>query len=184
MQEELTRFLEKQRIQNAMQIYARGVDRREWDLVEQAYHPDAFDDHGGYQGGVPGLMEWLKRRHADIEQSMHFLGNCLVDFLSDTTAVAETYCIVYQRYGEEARETIQTWLGNEALPRDKKLMAELFCRYVDRFEKRDGEWRIARRTVVMEEVKVSAEKVRLNSAHATAMRDRTDPLWRALSSKS
>jgi len=180
MQQEMQDLLAREKIRHAVQRYCRGVDRREWTLVAASYHPDAFDDHGGYKGDVPGLLEWLERRHAVIEQSMHFLGNCMVDFLSPITAIAETYCMVYQRYGEEARETIQTWLGDEQLPPGKRLMAELLCRYVDRFEQRDGDWRIARRTVVMEEVKVSAEPVRLRPGYALATRDHSDALWSAL----
>jgi hypothetical protein len=177
-------LLAREAIRDVLQRYARGVDRRDWALVADTYHVDAHDDHGGYKGGVRGLLEWLERRHAVIEQSMHFLGNCLIDFQSESRAVVETYCVVYQRYGEEARETIRTWLGDEPLPAGKRLMAELVCRYVDHFERRDGEWRIARRTVVLEEVKASAEPVRLKPDYAVAKRDRTDALWQALASSA
>jgi hypothetical protein len=173
-------LVERERIRRVMHLYARGVDRREWSLVADAYHADGFDDHGGYKGDIPGLIAWLKRRHETIEQSMHFLGNCTVEFVSDGIAIAETYCVVYQRYGEDARETIDLWIGKQALPSGAKLMAELVCRYVDRFERRDGHWRIARRTVVMEEVKASIEPVRLQQGHAIATRDRSDALWKAL----
>ena len=181
--QQLDELLEGERIRSALRRYARGVDRRDWALVASTYHPDGYDDHGGYKGDIPGLLQWLERRHAVIEQSMHFLGNCSVDFLSKTAAIAETYCIVYQRYGEEARETIKTWLGDEPLPAGKKLLAQLACRYVDRFEKREGEWRIARRTVVMEEVTASTEPVRARPDYAWARRDRSDALWEALAGK-
>lgn len=180
MDKSVQEMLKREQIRHALQVYARGVDRREWGLVAQAYHIDAFDDHGGYKGGIPGLLEWLERRHASIEQSMHFLGNCLIDFVSDSEAVVETYCIVLQRYGEQARETITLWVGEQTLEPGTRLMAELVCRYVDRFEQRDGQWRIARRTVVMEEVKASLQPVRLRDGYALARRDRLDPLWTAL----
>lgn len=180
MQQELTKLLEGERIRNVLRRYARGVDRRDWALVSSAYHPDGYDDHGGYKGDIPGLLEWLQRRHEVIEQSMHFLGNCMVDFLSETTAVVETYCIVYQRYGEEAHESIELWLGDQPLPAGKKLMAELACRYVDHFERRGEEWRIARRAVVMEEIKASVEPVRLRADFSLARRDHADELWKAL----
>jgi hypothetical protein len=167
-------------IRQTLLRYCRGVDRREWSLVAASYHDDAFDDHGGYKGGLTGLLTWLERRHATIEQSMHFLGNCLIDVRSRTEAVAETYCMVYQRYGEEARETIQTWLGDEPLAPGERLMAELLCRYVDLFELRDNTWRIARRTVVMEEVKVTRGALRLRQGYAVARRDQDDALWHAL----
>ena len=116
MEKEIKELIEQGNIRNALQRYARGVDRRDWTLVSMSYHLDAYDDHGGYKGDLLGLLKWLESRHAQIEQSMHFLGNCIIDFLSETVAVVETYCIVYQRYGEESFETIQTWLGDEKLP--------------------------------------------------------------------
>ena len=178
MNQDVADFLERERIRYVLNMYARGVDRREWSLVADAYHTDGYDDHGGYKGDIPGLIAWLKRRHETIEQSMHFLGNCTVELVSEAVAIAETYCVVYQRYGEDARETIDLWVGKESLPSGAKLMAELVCRYVDRFERRGGHWRIARRTVVMEEVKASIEPVRLRPGYALSSRDRSDPLWK------
>ena len=180
MEQAFFQLYQKERIRDVVRSYARGVDRRDWQLVAAAYHADGYDDHGGYKGGIPGLLEWLERRHASIDQSMHFLGNSMVDLLSETTAIAETYCVVYQRYGEQAQETIKTWLGDQTLEPGKALMAELACRYVDRFELRDGNWRIARRTVVMEEVKVASRPVLLREGYGLARRDRTDSLWQAL----
>jgi hypothetical protein len=43
----LKQLLNKERIKDNLVSYCRGVDRREWDLVREAYHPDAYDDHGG-----------------------------------------------------------------------------------------------------------------------------------------
>lgn len=164
-------------IKVALSLYCRGVDRRRWDLVRDTYHDDAYDDHGGYKGGRSGLLEWLERRHATIEQSMHFLGNCIIEYVSPDTALVETYCTVYQRYGKEAEETIKTWLGDQPLPEGKKIKVDLICRYVDVFSKRNGKWAIADRTVVMEEVRMTLDNDRLNSAHAVARRDAQDTLW-------
>lgn len=178
--EGLKQLLNKERIKDNLVSYCRGVDRREWDLVREAYHPDAYDDHGGYKGNVDGFMEWLERRHQTIEQSMHFLGNCKIDFLSDTVAVAETYCVAYQRYGHEALETIKLWLGDEPLQEGKKVVVELLCRYVDRMECRQGVWKIANRIVVIEDVKADQQVDRLQSIWALAKRDRSDALWQML----
>ena len=175
--EALRKLLDMEAIKRAVLLYARGVDRRDWDLVRQAYHPDAFDDHGSYKGGVEGLIEWISRRHAHIDQSMHLIGNCVVDLFGADTALCETSCLSIQRYGEAARETIKTWLGNEALAAGKYLKIEITARYVDHFERRDGTWRIASRTVVFEEVKAVQDTSRLSGEWALAQRDRSDPLW-------
>lgn len=84
-------------IQDLMATYAQGVDRRDWEAVRATFHPDATDDHGDCKGGVDGFIEWVSRRHAGIEQSMHFLGNCRIEFAAADRAVVETYYFVRQR---------------------------------------------------------------------------------------
>ena len=61
-------------------------------------------------------------------------------------------------------------------------MVNLFAgRYVDRFERRDGEWRIARRTVVHDwsrQLPTAPESLGLPLAgFAQGRRDRTDPVY-------
>src|SRR3979409_1450160 len=76
--------------------YAHGVDRKDWELVRSCYHPDAYDNHGAYQGGVNGLMAWLAGRHAAIASSMHFLSNFSIRCISPSEAICETYCLTVQ----------------------------------------------------------------------------------------
>ena len=180
LQSEIVQLIQRDRIRNRIQAYARGVDRRQWDLVADAYHHDAYDNHGGYQGGVLGLIQWLKRRHESIEQSMHFIGNCLIDFTSESTAIAESYCVVYQRYAKEAEETIRIWVGDGEIADDARISVELVCRYVDCFERRGADWRIAHRTVVMEAVKAASDSSPLPAGWAVSRRDDADVLWEKL----
>ncbi len=148
----LQRLADKDAIRDAMYRYARGVDRLDPDLIRSAYHPDAYDDHGSFKGDVDGLIEWIMRRHVSIDQSMHIIANTLIDLLSDDVAVMESYVIVPQSYPAEARETIRAWVGEEELDAGERLAVVMYARMIDRFERRAGEWKIARRVVVIEEV--------------------------------
>jgi hypothetical protein len=176
-----TAFVEQLRhkceIHDALLRYCRGIDRFDLGLVRSAYHDDGFDDHGTYKGDIPGLLEWVERRHVHVEQSMHAIHNCLIELNGDV-AVAETYCVAYQRYDAEALETREMYLsGPEALePRPIQVLVNV--RYVDRFELRDA-WRIARRTVVMEAVRAEPVTIEM-PVTSWAMQQRTsaDPLWR------
>src|SRR5438477_5687004 len=96
-------------IRDVLCRYCRGVDRRDWSLVRGAFHPDAYDDHGVYRGNVDGFIDFLAERHAFVTMSMHHIGNVLVEFSGPDRAMAETYCLAFQRYapgGESIRAAI------------------------------------------------------------------------------
>lgn len=133
------RYLDKSEIQDVLLRYARGADRRDMEMIRSVYHPDAYDDHGDYKGGVDGLIDWIAKRHADIPQSMHFLGNCLIEFEGDNAALVETYF---------SRRRVTPAPGQV----DQVVNAESLGRYVDYFEKRQGQWKIKRRAVVYDAV--------------------------------
>jgi hypothetical protein len=169
----LQALMTRAEIQDAMARYARGVDRGDWELVRRAYYPDAYDDHGEYKGDIDGLILWLKQRFADAENGMHFLGNCLIEFASPTLALVET-SFISQRLRQPA-------LGEDA---DAEL-GDAMCRqsggrYVDRFERRQDEWLVAHRTVVLDSVfTFLARNARRTGTAVWGKRDRTDYLYRA-----
>ena len=49
-------LLAKEEIREVILRYARGIDRMDFDLVSACYHPDAYDDHGTFQGNVPDFI--------------------------------------------------------------------------------------------------------------------------------
>ncbi|WP_422368724.1 hypothetical protein [Pelagibius sp.] len=44
----------ERKIQRVFSRYIRGCDRRDYDLVWEARHDDAYDDHGPYKGEPEG----------------------------------------------------------------------------------------------------------------------------------
>ena len=171
--DELQRLLDREAIRDALACYARAVDRGDWALLRSTYHADAWDDHGDYKGPVDGLVEWLDRRFAGTDNSMHFLGNCLVEFAGSDLALVETYFVSRRLRPPEGDEC------GRAGPRDA-MCREAWGRYVDRFERRDGQWRVAHRTVVLE---ASSTSLALGGARGDTStwgrRDRDDRLYQA-----
>jgi SnoaL-like domain len=110
--------------------YCRGVDRADEDLINSAFHADAIDDHG-----TPRPATKLARGVATGRQRqlMHFTGNVLIELDGDT-AFVESYFISFSPHDEDGVTSTRTRAG----------------RYLDRFERRDGEWKIAYRRVVDE----------------------------------
>jgi ketosteroid isomerase-like protein len=125
-------LLDKQEIHEALMRYCRGIDRGDVDLVLSAFHDDAIDNHTGQEERV---RERVPRAVGLAQQSTlwtsHNICNELIQVDGDV-AHSEAYLVAFHRVEHEGRE-VDFVLG---------------ARYVDRFERRAGEWRIARRTVI------------------------------------
>jgi hypothetical protein len=63
----------------------------------------------------------------------------LIEFEASDRALVETYCLVFQRFGPEAPGVPQGAAGLRKLAT---------ARYLDRFAKRRGEWRVAHRQLI------------------------------------
>jgi hypothetical protein len=174
------RLADRAAIHDAMLRWVRAVDRREWNLVREAFHPDAYDDHGIYRGNLEGLVVWLSERHATISHSSHVVSNILIEFADEDSAIVETYCVAYQRYGSSGAKTRSDITGGADV-RDAPFDMIINGRYVDRFERREGAWKIAHRTVVFDNsmmYPVAAEGPKLNPDWPIGTRDRADPIWK------
>jgi hypothetical protein len=174
MSEALQRLIDKDEIRDLMARYARGVDRGDWNAVRAVYHPDAYDDHGDYKGGVDGFIEFGKSRTGGATQVMHFLGECLIEFATPTLAMAETYFFTAHTLGPEGQR--QYGAGGDG---SSGVQISQFGRYVDKVEKRNGEWRIAYRIVVFEATRLTLGAMPpLKAEWAGQRRDKDDPVFR------
>jgi ketosteroid isomerase-like protein len=126
-------------IEDCLKRFARAVDRQDWNAAREAYHDGAFDDHGFFKGSPDALIAQVAKMHADQDHSMHFNTNVLIEFQAQDRAFVETYVLVLQRYRAGAPNAPA---GSQGL---RNLAS---ARYLDRFEKRNGKWRVAHRTLV------------------------------------
>lgn len=156
-------------IQRAMLTYFRGSDRLDLELMSTAYHDDAYDDHGSYKGGLPGLVAWIRKRHEVIDQSMHLSATPFVTFEGRSTAHVETYCILVQH---ERSNSISLATGKVAYRR-----CVFGVRYVDLFEERSGAWKIARRKVVWEWAEEDLGDLTMPDTWIRAQRSRSDAVF-------
>ncbi len=159
-----------------MTRYARGVDRRDWPAVRACYHEDATDEHGDYSGDIDGFIKWVSERHAQIPFSAHFLGNFLIEFVDDQTAIAETYFVV-MRHGRPNPKKQNTVSDGREIGFDGTDI-DLIGRYLDVFTRRDGHWRIAKRKVVADASRVQPSRtIELKGPGAIGVRDKTDQVY-------
>jgi len=129
----LQRMLDKEAIREVALKYTRGIDRHDDDIMRQAYHPDARDDHGGYIGGPEGFIQYAKKTHrTNWRIHHHFITNQTIE-LDGNTAHGEIYffaCLA-RKEGQGGTDIAAG-------------------RYIDRYEKRDGEWAVADRICMVE----------------------------------
>jgi hypothetical protein len=153
LEPELGRLLDRQEIADVLARYCRGVDRCDAELVNSAFHPDAVDEHSyrrlsGTEVG-PFLAE---RMRTTFKRSLHCLLQSRVEIDGDA-AGGETYFVAWLVREEDGHDVVDQAAG----------------RYIDRFERRDGEWRISRR-VVFPEVAFRVDKIA--SEHLSYLADR------------
>lgn len=176
--ERLARLYDRIEIQELLYRYARGVDRKDWDAVRAVYHPDAFDDHGNYKGDIDGFIASLQQRHAHIEQSMHVIANCIIEFDTPDSALVESYFITYQRILPSAGDARANYFLREPLADDEAVQGQAIGRYADRVTRRDGVWRIEKRAVIYEVYRgmPTIPGGRLRDNWTISSRDGRDPL--------
>jgi len=172
-----------------MNRYAHGVDRRDWDMVRSCYLDDAWDNHGAYNGGVDGLIEWMQRRHEVIISSNHFISNVLARAVGADEVVSESYCITIQRFGADcvtAGGMFSSPLIAKPIDPGSVIETEVRCRFIDLICEDVGGWKIVKRTVAYDSmlVRILDRVVGFPDDWAKGTRDREDPFYRAMVSKN
>jgi hypothetical protein len=123
-------LLAREEITDVVKNLARGTDRLDRELMASCYHPDGTDDHNVFRGTGTEFAQWVVDTLPHFEATMHFIGPPRIRNDGDRAKV-DTYCVAHHVSKPDA-DGQQTDMV-------------LGLRYVDRFERRDGTWRIAAR---------------------------------------
>jgi hypothetical protein len=128
---DLDALLAKEDIRTLSRQYMRGLDRLDADLLRSVFFDDARVDYGFYRGSAQEFVAFAMRALRDHHANHHFIGQMSVDVEGDV-AFGEIYFQAFHRLVEAGAEK------------------DLFIagRYVDRYERRDGIWKIAFRAEV------------------------------------
>lgn len=121
----------KQALHDLIATYARGVDRADATVLASVFHADAQVVTGIIDGAAPDYVRnVVAMLRANVKSTFHSHSNEYFEIQGDT-ASGETYVLAHLvSVGPDSQETLT---GG---------------RYLDRFEKRDGVWKIAHRTFV------------------------------------
>lgn len=144
------RLADRAMIQDLVYGWCRAVDRLDYEEILRVFHPGAIDSHGPYIGPIEGLVDWIRERHKPITFSSHFIGNMLIEFSDDDTALVESYVRTIQHYPAHAKEQLAQLTGGTQGPEGRAMDMYTSSRYLDRVERRDGVWKIARRDLIQD----------------------------------
>ena len=156
-------------IQDVLHLHCRGLDRLDKSAIESAYWPDAEVDYGSYKGSAhifAGLV--VGALGQAYELTRHSLSNTLVTFSNN------------RAWSESSVHAAHLLQG----AREEMLF---YGRYLDKLEKRDGQWKILHRQVVIDWSKrLQVEDERDGEAFGALAKGAhldTDPLYPFLRSK-
>ena len=121
-------------IREVLSAYARGIDRADAALLKSCYHADAIEEHGGnFTGNAHDYVEHAIPKVRGMGVMQHLLGTSHIDLDGDR-AYVETYIWTFARFKDKEAD-VDTFTGG---------------RLIDRFERRNGVWKISHRRTVFD----------------------------------
>lgn len=123
-------LLDREAIRECLYRYCRGIDRCDEAALRASYWEDATDCHGAWNGSATGFIDQALAKLSAGGRRVHQVSNILIELHGNVAAVESRFIALQSTAARPTKETF------------------LCGRYVDRFERRSGAWRVAARTVV------------------------------------
>jgi hypothetical protein len=156
-------LLARAEITDVIKRLARGTDRLDEELMASCYHVDGFDDHNSFRGSGQEFAKWVCAVLPHFRATHHFIADPYIRFDGDVAQV-DSYCEAHH-------------VGD-----DTDMILGL--RYVDRFERRDGKWLIAKRVCAFDWTYTvpfdAAARFRFEDDFTVGHRDRGDITYRGV----
>tara|TARA_R110002094_G_scaffold119031_2_gene114253 strand:+ start:3656 stop:4201 length:546 start_codon:yes stop_codon:yes gene_type:complete len=131
------RLADEHAIREIIHMHCRGVDRADEAALKSCYWPEASVSYGAEPAAAHAFCEDLVEAIQGFAQTHHVVSNIVVDFPDESEpamATVESYLVAFHYLEDpQGQDSEMTYLG----------------RYLDRFEKRDDQWKIMQRTPVM-----------------------------------
>ncbi|MEH6571252.1 MAG: nuclear transport factor 2 family protein [Halioglobus sp.] len=132
MDEKLQELLDKKACEDVLMRYGRTLDWLDQTGQESCFWPDAKIDYGFFQGSGQDWVPLVMDVEAGASRRWHVCTGVMVQIRGDS-AKSECYGLTVGTSENEQGEQIDTMFGG---------------RYLDELEKREGQWRISKRTYI------------------------------------
>ena len=157
--------IDRQEIYDTLMRYTHSMDRLDDDMLRSVFWPDAVVAFPSdvYQGDVMGFLDnfLLRQLHVEFSRTQHFVGNFRCEIEGDV-AYVEAYLMANHRGTAEHYK----WANKHVI---------LWGRYIQRYERRDGEWKIAEHRLLIDFEKELEGGWHDLPEHQMGKRDGTDP---------
>lgn len=135
----LQEMIDEFALRKLVHAYCRAVDRGDIDALRDLYHHDAVDDHGAFStGSIEAFFEQLVASRSYLRAMQHHITTANFAIRGDA-AEGESYNIAVHTLAGKGRD-IDLVIGG---------------RYLDKYEKRDGTWKLVERTIVTDWARVT-----------------------------
>ncbi|OJY53842.1 MAG: hypothetical protein BGP17_07315 [Sphingomonas sp. 67-41] len=131
------RIVDRMQIAERLCLYCRAIDRIDIGLLATVFLSDAVIDKGDGAVPVACFIANVAARHPGVPRASHMVTHHLIDFTAPEAAFVESWCLAIEQHPAADGPTIDRVYR---------------VRYGDRFARREGEWRIAHRTFVVDHV--------------------------------
>ncbi|MFN3989047.1 MAG: nuclear transport factor 2 family protein [Erythrobacter sp.] len=116
-------------------LYMRGLDRLDEALLLAQFWSDARLEYGIFSGGAAEFAAFCMAALKEHDANQHLIGQHLIDFTAPDSACGEVYYQAYHRTTDDS-----------GAKRDLIIAG----RYLDRYERRGGVWKIAYRSELVD----------------------------------
>ena len=133
MNEKLQDYIAKQDIYELSCRYMRGLDRHDKQLMREQFWEDGWCEYGFFNSSPTELIDFCMEALKEHTANQHMIGNVLIE-LEGEQAYGEVYFQAYHKIASEK--------GFEDVI--------IAGRYLDRYECRDGVWKFAYRSEIVD----------------------------------
>lgn len=128
-------MLDREDIHNVVMRYCRACDRIDTELLKTVFHKDARLEYGAFNGSATEFVPWvILHIQNDFKHGYHAICNEYIT-VDGEQAYGEIYAMINDCVVDEKGQLAYSSKGG---------------RYVDKYEKRKGEWRISYRTFILD----------------------------------
>jgi len=130
LEKEMTELKDREAIRDVIHRYCHAVDRCDLEALKGCYHPDGYDDHGFFAGNAHAFADYVIPVLKQIDSSCHAITNTRIKIDGARAACSSQWSVIHRLKHEDGFADF--WHQG---------------RYLDVFEKRDGEWKILHRVI-------------------------------------